>query len=193
MKTPLLGARKLTPAEVTQHIGVTEATLANWRSKRIGWRFESGAECGTLRTTWKHICKRREEKQMPLRRRGPWWHYRITLDGQEHAGSTGLRATEENRKAAERFEKNQRRLILSGRATDRTKDFATAAGEFVVWCRDVEYRQKPNTAARIKTSFASLIAFFGTTSVPAIGAGEIERLQNIPDSGQWCPRCHAAP
>src|SRR5437667_4530161 len=36
MKTPLLGARKLTPAEVTQHIGVTEATLANWRSKRIG-------------------------------------------------------------------------------------------------------------------------------------------------------------
>ena len=114
---------------------------------------------------------------MPLRRRGPWWHYRFTIAGQEIAGSTDLRATEENRKAAERFEKHQRQLVLSGRAVERAKDFATAAGEFISWCKDVEYRQKPNTAARIETSFASLLECFGTISVSEIGAGELERYK----------------
>jgi hypothetical protein len=72
---------------------------------------------------------------MPLRRRGPLWHYRFTIAGQEFGGSTDLRATEENRKAAERFEKHQRQLVLSGRAFERTKDFATAAGEFISCAR----------------------------------------------------------
>jgi hypothetical protein len=43
---------------------------------------------------------------MPLRKRGKWWHYRFTVDGQEYAGSTGLPATEKKRKAAERIEKD---------------------------------------------------------------------------------------
>jgi integrase len=114
---------------------------------------------------------------MPLRRRGPWWHYRFMVAGREHARSTGLRATEANRKAAERFEKHQRQLVLSGKTIERTKDFATAAGEFVGWCTDVEYRQKRNTATRIKTSFASLLAFFGTTAVTEIEPAEIERYK----------------
>jgi integrase len=114
---------------------------------------------------------------MPLRKRGPWWHYRFTIDGQEYAGSTDLRATEENRKAAERFEKRQYQLVLSGQAAERTKDFSAGAGEFIAWCEDVEYRQKPNTAKRIETSFASLVAFFSNTSVSAIDSGEIERYK----------------
>jgi integrase len=114
---------------------------------------------------------------MPIRRRGPWWHYRFTIGGQEHAGSTNLRATEENRSGAERFEKRQRQLLLSGRPVERAKDFADAAGEFIAWCKDVEYRQKPNTAGRIKTSFASLVEFFGTVPICDLDAGAVERYK----------------
>lgn len=97
--------------------------------------------------------------------------------GLEYAGSTELQATDENRKAAERFEKRQRQMVLSSRAVERAKDFATAAGEFIAWCKDVEYRQKQNTAKRIETSFASLLAFFSDTSVSAIGPGEVEHYK----------------
>lgn len=141
------------------------------------WLLKLGVGSGIFQTTWKRICKKSEGNRMPLRKRGPWWHYRFTVAGQEHAGSTELRATEENRKAAERFEKRQHQLVLSGRATERARDFATAAGEFVAWCKDVEYRQKQSTADRIETSFASLLAFFGTTAVATIGAGEIEHYK----------------
>ena len=85
---------------------------------------------------------------MPLRRRGPRWHYRFTINGQECAGSTMLPATEANQAAAERFEKRQKQLVRSGRTIERTKDFASGAGEFVAWCNDVRYRNKPNTAGR---------------------------------------------
>jgi integrase len=127
--------------------------------------------------TWKRLCRRKEKRPMPLRKRGPKWHYRFVINGQEHAGSTGLRATEENRGAAEKVEKHQRQVVLSGRPFERSKDFATAAGEFIAWCKDSEYRQKPSTAARIETSFASALEFFGTTPVGEMGAGEIERYK----------------
>jgi integrase len=115
---------------------------------------------------------------MPLRKRGPIWHYRFTVAGQEYAGSTDLRATEENRKAAEKFERQQRQRVLSGEPIERPKDFAPAAGEFIAWCKDVEYRQKKNTARRIETSFASLIEFFGTTPVTEIEPAEVERYKS---------------
>ena len=111
---------------------------------------------------------------MPLRKRGPLWHYRFTINGQEYAGSTGLPATERNRKAAERIEKDQREAAVTGRATEARKDFATAAGEFIAWCKDVEYRNQASTAQRIAVSFASLVAFLGDMSVVGIGAREVE-------------------
>jgi integrase len=114
---------------------------------------------------------------MPIRKRGPWWHYRFVIAGQECAGSTELPATEANRKAAERFEKAQRELAKQGRLTEARKDFATAAGEFILWCKDVEYRQKPSTAERISVSFASLVDFLGDMHVVSIGAGEVERYK----------------
>ena len=113
-------------------------------------------------------------KAMPLRKRGPLWHYRFTINGQEYAGSTGLPATERNRKAAERIEKDQREAAVTGRATEARKDFATAAGEFIAWCKDVEYRNQASTAQRIAVSFASLVAFLGDMSVVGIGAREVE-------------------
>src|ERR1051326_572661 len=114
---------------------------------------------------------------MPIRRRGPWWHYRFTIAGQEYAGSTRLRATEENRRAAERLEKHQIQLVRTGNRIERTRDFASAAGEFISWCTDVQYRQKRNTSARIKVSFASLVEFFGEMPVTELDAGHIERYK----------------
>jgi integrase len=105
------------------------------------------------------------------------WHYRFTIAGQEYAGSTGLPATEANRKAAERYEKAQLELAKQGRKAETRRDFATAAGDFITWCKDVEYRQKANTAERIRVSFASLVSFFGDMPVVSIEAGEIERYK----------------
>ena len=102
---------------------------------------------------------------MPIRKRGPWWHYRFNIAGREYAGSTGLLATEDNRKAAQRYERTQRELAKQGREAQTPKDFAAAAGEFVGWCKDVEYRQKASTAERIRVSFASLVSFFGDMPV----------------------------
>jgi len=59
----------------------------------------------------------------------------FTIAGPGIRGSTDLRATEENRKAAERFEKHQRQLVLSGRAVERRKDLQPLAGEFISWCK----------------------------------------------------------
>lgn len=111
---------------------------------------------------------------MPIRKRGPLWHFRFTVNGQEFAGSTGLPATEANRKAAERVEKTERGRARNGQLSATRKDFATAAGEFISWCETVEYRQKPSTAARIRVSFASLVEFFGNMALIPIGPGDIE-------------------
>ena len=114
---------------------------------------------------------------MPIRKRGPRWHYRFNIAGREYAGSTGLLATEDNRKAAQRYERTQRELIKQGRGAETQRGFAAAAGEFIGWCRDVEYRKKASTAERIRVSFASLVSFLGNMPVVSIDAGEIERYK----------------
>lgn len=114
---------------------------------------------------------------MALRKRGPFWHYRFEVRGQEYAGSTDIPAMDANRKAAQRVEKEQRAKVKERAAQGiipASSDFAAAAGEFIGWCKDVEYRQKESTARRILTSFASLVGFFGLMPVLDIGAGEIE-------------------
>jgi len=52
---------------------------------------------------------------MALRIRNGKWHYRFEVDGHEWPGSTGLVATERNRKAAERIELEARQAIERGR------------------------------------------------------------------------------
>jgi hypothetical protein len=71
----------------------------------------------------------------------------------------------------------KKKLAKDGRLGEARKDFATAAGEFVRWCKDTQYRAKPNTANRIRLSFASLVAFFGDVPVISIDADEIERYK----------------
>jgi integrase len=47
---------------------------------------------------------------------------------------------------------------------------------YLDWC-DGEYREHPASAKRIRTSFASLIRFFGRSSVASITAGNIEEYK----------------
>ena len=113
---------------------------------------------------------------MPLRNRDGIWHYRFQLDGIPYSASTGLAATERNRTAAQRAEAQAHRDAMEGRAPEariRTVPFDTGAAMFLEWC-DQEHRAKPNTAKRVRGSFASLQRFFGTRSVRSITAGLLE-------------------
>jgi len=108
------------------------------------------------------------------------WHYRFKIGGQPYAGSTELPATAANRKAAQRIEAEHRAKVterVSLGARKASIEFVAAAGEFIGWCKDVEYRQKESTAKRIETSFASLVGFFGLTPLLDIGAAEIENYK----------------
>ena len=113
-----------------------------------------------------------------VRVRDGMWHYRFNLNGKEYSGPTGLEGTKRNQKAAEQFACDERRR-LQGKAAAREQPipFDHAAGEFIAWCRDVEYRQKPRSADRIDTSFRSAVAFFGATPVQQIDAAAIERYK----------------
>lgn len=127
---------------------------------------------------------------MPLkgknaRVRGQWWHYQIEVDGRNYNGNTGLEGCEQNRTAAEQYAERKRQAILhpelvacaSPIETDadrKRKPFLKAAEEFLSWARNVEYRGKPNTAERLKTSMASCIAYFADIPVSQIAALHVE-------------------
>lgn len=114
---------------------------------------------------------------MGLRRREGCWHYRFMVGFREYTGNTGLADTERNRKAAEQVANQKQREKIAEAREERvpqTLNFATAAGLFIRYCQDVRYRKKPASAARIKTSFASLVVFFGDRAAAAIDAGQID-------------------
>jgi integrase len=113
---------------------------------------------------------------MPIRERRGHWHYRFQVNGHTYQGNTGLVATERNRTAAIRIEAKARELVLSGRSHELKLEvvaFDDAAAPFLKWC-DAEYREHPNSAKRIRVSFASLTEFFGNSPVSAITAGRVE-------------------
>jgi integrase len=104
-----------------------------------------------------------------LRNRAGQWHYRFKYRGREYSGSTGLAAETSNQNAAEEFVAAKLTQIRGDMERENTP-FDQAAGRFVAWCETVEYRRKPRTALRIKTSFASLVEFFRDTPVRRIAA-----------------------
>jgi integrase len=116
---------------------------------------------------------------MPLRARNGFWHFRFKMRGKPYNGTTGFEATERNRRAAEKFEESERQKAAAAAADQRieTLDFATAAGKFIAWCEDVEYRSKPSSAQRLKVSFTALVAFFGNLHVGKIDDSAIEAFK----------------
>jgi integrase len=67
----------------------------------------------------------------------------------------------------------------------RFQFFEAAAAEFLAWAEDVEHRDKPNTAARLKASFASLVVHFSGRAVASIDGPDVE------DYKAWRIREHA--
>jgi len=108
------------------------------------------------------------------------WHYRFNWKGTEYSGPTGLEGTLENRTTAERFAEDERRRLQDEGALVKRgapAPFDTTAGEFIAWCRDVEYRQTLSTAQRIDVSFRSAVEFFGATPVQELDDAAIERYK----------------
>jgi len=112
---------------------------------------------------------------MALRVRRGKWHYRFEINGHEWTGSTGLVASERNRKPAERIELEAKQAIEQGRShilNVQAVPFTEAADKFLSWCESA-HRNKPNTWRRVKTSFASLVVYFGRKPVNAVTQGDV--------------------
>lgn len=116
---------------------------------------------------------------MGLRTRGGKLHWRYVLDGREYTGATGLADTKRNRTAALAEMHQHRQAIREGRKPGRrieARRFSDAAGEFLAWC-DVEHRDHPGTARRVRVSFTSALSEFGATPVAQITPGRIEQYK----------------
>ena len=114
-----------------------------------------------------------------LRVREGNWHYRIKHQGREWTGNTGLAATKRNVSAALSEFARVRDAIRSGqldRLAIEVKKFREAADEFLKWAEG-EHKDHPNTARRLKTSFASLNRFFGNDLVHSITPNSVEKYK----------------
>lgn len=112
---------------------------------------------------------------MGLRIRGGKLDWRYKLDGKEYTGATGLDATKRNRTAALAEMHQHRQAIREGRKLEARR-FSDAADEFLRWC-DVEHRDRSATARRVRVSFTSALAEFGSLMVGQITPGRVEQYK----------------
>jgi integrase len=113
---------------------------------------------------------------MGIRNSAGKWQYRFRVKGQDVCVTTGLDATERNRKKALELESAHRQGVMEGRwglmpLTPRA--FSDCVPVFVSWCK-IEYGQKAETWRRIQTSMASCSVFFGKQMISMIHPGEVE-------------------
>lgn len=116
---------------------------------------------------------------MGLRIKNEKWEYRFRIKGQSVRVSSGLAATERNRKRAEQMEAGHRQAILEGRwgiAPLTPRSFNDAVPEFLKFC-DVEYSQHPDSAKRISVSMSSSKVFFREAIISMIGPADINRYK----------------
>lgn len=77
-----------------------------------------------------------------------------------------------------RIEAQLRKLVFEGNAHElrlKIVRFNEAADKFLKWA-DGEHRDHPKTTDRLRTSFASLLRFFGSKAVPSIIEGPINNF-----------------
>lgn len=109
-----------------------------------------------------------------LREREGNWHYRFKVNGEEYTGNTNFAATSQAVNDALAVRAKERTRILTGGSPAPTIcQFGKAAYEFLNH-NDGEHRDKPQTAARTRTSFASLFAYFGNEPVQNIRPAELD-------------------
>lgn len=128
-----------------------------------------------------------------VRIRGKWWHYQFEVRGRLYSGNTGLEGSASNQSKAEAIAERARQrilhpqpevvngstIVLETEEARVRKPFDIAAGQFSAWARDVEYRAKPNSAARLETSMASCAVFFGDRPVREVGPAEVEAYKEF--------------
>ncbi len=74
-----------------------------------------------------------------------------------------------------RTEAKARELVMTGRAHElrlQVKPFNDAAREFLKWA-DGEYVEHPSSVKRLRTSFVSIMEFFGNVPVASILRGHV--------------------
>lgn len=114
---------------------------------------------------------------MGIRKRAGTWHYQFQWLGRTYYGTTGLEATERNRKAAKEFEAKERAKLKSGVARFDHVTFPGAAAEFVIWVRDVEYRDRKSTAERYIVSIASMLELWAARTIESLAPGDVEQYK----------------
>lgn len=113
---------------------------------------------------------------MPVKERNGKWYIKFWIDGRSYSQTTDLVATERNKIVACRIETKLREQLLEGRSHELHLEiiqFNQATEQFLEWCEG-EHIDHPNTTTRLRTSFASLLKFFGSKTVSSITDGEID-------------------
>lgn len=113
---------------------------------------------------------------MPLREQKGKWYYRFQVSGRKYFGSTDLDATEQNRTRAARIEAQAYRMVAEGKEAFlklEVRSFNEAATQFLDWV-DGKHSEHKATANRVRTSFASLTAFFRNRMVHMISEGDVD-------------------
>lgn len=117
---------------------------------------------------------------MPLENRKGKWHLRYQVEGKKVHVSTGLKATERNRKKAEALEVTGREaLSLERRFNVRqreNKSFADAAGEFQQWM-NAEYGQTTSTLDTYRYTLGHCRRYFKDRIVSSIDSGDVEQFK----------------
>jgi hypothetical protein len=114
---------------------------------------------------------------MGIRKRAATWHYQFQWQGRTYYGTTGLEATERNRKAAKVCEAKALGELKAGVNRFDHVMFPDAAAEFVSWVRDVEYRDRKSTAERYIVSVASMVELWSARTVESLGPGDTEQYK----------------
>lgn len=107
------------------------------------------------------------------------WQYRFQIAGHKVSVSTGLAATERNRKKAEMLEAAHRQAIQEGRWGFRPvkpRSFTELLPEYTEWLK-VKYHRAPETWRRNLVSMASCELFFGSHIVSMIQPADVERYK----------------
>lgn len=113
---------------------------------------------------------------MSLRQRNGHWHYRFKYKGQEYTGNTDLAATPQNKKDAQAIETAALQALKQGKipaAQMQSIPFHIAVAKFATWA-EMNYRSKPNSYKRIKTSLSSALVFFDKSPVSTIDAARLD-------------------
>lgn len=178
----------LTPRYVAEEVlKIAEKTLANWRSTGHGPPFTKVGKKilypSALLNEWMDVNTRRFHADQAAKRT-----MALPILGERESTPVQRNWSPPNATGPPRLALRlmRRRLVLQGKEQLlklQIVPFEDAARNFLNWA-DTEYREHPASGKRIRTSFASLLEYFGKAAVTTITVGRIE------DYKAWRRRVH---